>query len=385
MRLIYNPSGTSHARDALRIENRTEQRRHFTAGEKMKIVREVDAMMATENLPLIVAATRHGVKPTSVTTWRKNAVALSDSSVENKLILHKGPSGIVSEVKVELIEFVEHWRLRGFPVTRMCLMRKVCKLKPEFLQKSSAARLMAISRFLMKNGMTHRVATHKAQRAPGEVRAEALSHLEVQVPRANDPSRHQDNVLFSLVAKNQLLTTKRHRGSLHHLRSAAGVAGTRAAPVVRRRPDDVDKSPYQTLKHNSTTGHGGGNCPLHRHHRDPLGNGLLVHWRGGVLYRVAQGGETRLLATIDGRCPGGRRHIGTRHDEVALGALRRAHLTVAACAIVVGVRVRAAFPSYHLGRRSHGWGGFIVILLYILLALFLGAHHLLLHAHHRAT
>jgi membrane-bound inhibitor of C-type lysozyme len=195
MRLIYNPSGTSHARDALRIENRAEQRRHFTAGEKMKILRAVDAMVATENLPFNMAATRLGVNPKSVKTWRKNAVALSDSSVENKLILHKGPSGIVSEVKVELIEFVEHWRLRGFPVTRMCLMRKVCKLKPEFLQKSCGARLMAISRFLVKNGLTHRVATHKAQRAPGEVRVEALSHLEVQVPRANDPSRHQDFVL----------------------------------------------------------------------------------------------------------------------------------------------------------------------------------------------
>ena len=152
-------------------------------------------MMARENLPLNVAATRLGVNPTSVKTWRKNAVTLSDSSVENKLILHKGPSGIVSEVKEELIEFVEHWRLRGFPVTRMCLMRKVCKLKPEFLQKSCAARLMAISCFLMRNGLTHRMATHKAQRAPGEVCAEALSHLEVQVLRANDPSCHQDFVL----------------------------------------------------------------------------------------------------------------------------------------------------------------------------------------------
>jgi hypothetical protein len=195
MRLIYNPSGTSHARDALRIENRAEQRRHFTAGEKMKILRAVDAMVATENLPFNLAATRLGVNPISVKNWRKNAVALSDSSVENKLILHKGPSGIVSEVKEELIEFVEHWRLRGFPVTRMCLMRKVYKLKPEFLQKSCGARLMAISRFLVKNGLTHRVATHKAQRSPGEVRAEALSHLDVQVPRANDPSRHQDFVL----------------------------------------------------------------------------------------------------------------------------------------------------------------------------------------------
>jgi hypothetical protein len=131
MRLIYNPSGTSHARDALRIEQRSKQRRMYTASEKMKIVREVDAMMATENLPLNVAAARHGVNPTSVKTWRKNAVALSDSSVENKLMLHKGPPGIVWEVKEELIEFVEHWRSRGFPVTRMCLMRKVCKVQIE--------------------------------------------------------------------------------------------------------------------------------------------------------------------------------------------------------------------------------------------------------------
>ena len=47
MRLIYNPSGTSHAHDALRIEQRSKQRRMYTASEKMKIVRAVDAMMAT--------------------------------------------------------------------------------------------------------------------------------------------------------------------------------------------------------------------------------------------------------------------------------------------------------------------------------------------------
>jgi hypothetical protein len=150
MRLIYNLSGTSHARDGLRIEQRSKQRCMYTASEKMKILRAVDTMMATENLPLNVAATRLGVNPTSVIYWRKNGVVLSDSSVENKLILHKGPTGIVSEVKEELIEFVEHWRLRGFPVTRMCLMRKVCKLKPEFLQKSCAVRLMRFLAFSLK-------------------------------------------------------------------------------------------------------------------------------------------------------------------------------------------------------------------------------------------
>ena len=58
---------------------------------------------------------------------------------------------------------------------------------------------------------------------------------------------HGDDVLLSLVAKDQLLTTKYHRGSLHHLRSAAGVAGTRAAPVVRRRPDYINERTHQTL------------------------------------------------------------------------------------------------------------------------------------------
>ena len=48
MRLVYNLSGTSHACDALRVENRTERRRHLTSGEKMKIVCSVDAMMATD-------------------------------------------------------------------------------------------------------------------------------------------------------------------------------------------------------------------------------------------------------------------------------------------------------------------------------------------------
>jgi len=38
MRLIYNLSGTSHARDAQRVEHRRSKRRSFSAGEKMKIV-----------------------------------------------------------------------------------------------------------------------------------------------------------------------------------------------------------------------------------------------------------------------------------------------------------------------------------------------------------
>ena len=54
---------------------------------------------------------------------------------------------------------------------------------------------MAISRFLATHNMTHRVATHKAQRCPGKVREEALAHLAEQIPRVNDGCRHRDFIM----------------------------------------------------------------------------------------------------------------------------------------------------------------------------------------------
>jgi hypothetical protein len=48
---------------------------------------------------------------------------------------------------------VSEWRDRGMPVTRFALVHKLGRLKPEFLLKSSAARLMCISRFLSVNNL----------------------------------------------------------------------------------------------------------------------------------------------------------------------------------------------------------------------------------------
>ena len=90
---------------------------------------------------------------------------------------------ILEDLKDELLEFITQWRDKGFPVSRMCLVRKICALKPEFREKTVEARKMAISRFLAKNNMTHRVATHKAQRCPGEVREEALDAVLARCAR----------------------------------------------------------------------------------------------------------------------------------------------------------------------------------------------------------
>ena len=151
----------------------------------MKIVEAVERMMIREHLNLNIASTRVGVHPQNMSNWRNNKDVLSDSRVKNHLSLHKGPSSIVDDIKGKCIEYVQHWREKGFPVTRMCLVCKVCKLNPEFLEKTLEARKIAISHFLTKNNFTHHVATHKAQRAPGEVHGKSLTHLEVPIPRVN--------------------------------------------------------------------------------------------------------------------------------------------------------------------------------------------------------
>ena len=129
MRLVYNLGGINHAREVQRIKNRTYKRQSFSSCEKMKIVRAVDKMMAEENVTFAVAAARLGVHRSNLASWMKNKTALLDSLVENRLSLHKGPMSILEVIKDELLEFITHWRDKGFPV--MCLVRKVCALKPK--------------------------------------------------------------------------------------------------------------------------------------------------------------------------------------------------------------------------------------------------------------
>ena len=183
MKLIYNQSGLNQACDALRFEQRSLKYRSYTTGEKLSLLQRFDALVGEENIPQNVASTTLGVPLSCILDWRRKKEALSVALlVKDKFTLHKGPASIPQELEQELIQFIHQWRQKGFPVSRMSIVRKVGQLRPEFGKKSLAARKMAVSRFLQRNQLTHRMATHKAQRCPGEVHDEALAHLEVQVP-----------------------------------------------------------------------------------------------------------------------------------------------------------------------------------------------------------
>jgi hypothetical protein len=149
----------------------------------------VSFIRAVENLQVSAQSVRRWRDSFQVQDTTKNQGR--DDAVSH----HRGPAGFLDDIQEELISFVSEWRDRGMPVTRFALVRKIGRLKPEFLLKSSAARLMCILRFLYVNNLVHRVATHTAQRPPDEVHEDAKSHLVVAVPKCGGPTRDPRFVL----------------------------------------------------------------------------------------------------------------------------------------------------------------------------------------------
>ena len=70
MKLVYNKSGVSQARDALRIEQRTLKYRSYITGEKLGLLHSFEALVEEENIPRNVAPTTLGVPLSCLLDWR---------------------------------------------------------------------------------------------------------------------------------------------------------------------------------------------------------------------------------------------------------------------------------------------------------------------------
>ena len=70
-------------------------------------------------------------------------------------------------------------------------------MKPELESKSEHVVKMSISRFMKRNRLVHRMATHKAQRHPSEVEGEALQFLDVIHPVLLEPN-HDPNYVYNM-------------------------------------------------------------------------------------------------------------------------------------------------------------------------------------------
>jgi len=140
--MIYNVGGNSQNRLLARVFIQRRQRRQFTLAQRCHIVTLVDRAVQEDGVSFNCAADNLQVSAQSIHRWRAYLQDTTnpqgrDDATHN----HRGPAGFLDDIQEELIAFVSEWRDRGMPVTRYALVRKIGHLKPEFLLKSSAARI----------------------------------------------------------------------------------------------------------------------------------------------------------------------------------------------------------------------------------------------------
>ena len=145
----------------------------------------------------VEAAVMLQVCPSQVSRWRGKAAQLEAALAtgREKMSLRDGPASLLDGVEEELVRFVDEWRSKGYPVSRLSLVRKACKLSPAFAEKSLPAQKAVVSRLMARNNLAHRMTTHTAQRPPEEVMEEALGFLQVMIPIVNDGNRSPEFIL----------------------------------------------------------------------------------------------------------------------------------------------------------------------------------------------
>ena len=198
MKVVYNPGGFCAGRHVQKYNTGHRGHRHrYTRGEKLAILGVLDKLMVEEGMNQARAGAVLKADPACLTRWAQKKEDFLENIKETKTKMsdHQGTVSAFADIEKDLLNYIEEWRQKGFDVNRFTLLRKAGQLKPKILQKSTFAIKVAISRFLAKHGLTHRVTTHQAQRDPREVEVEALDFLEYICPRLADGSRHPDFII----------------------------------------------------------------------------------------------------------------------------------------------------------------------------------------------
>jgi hypothetical protein len=211
---IYNPGGSNQTRSVERLEKGGQRCVQYTAAYRVKIVLAADKIMIEERLTQQQASAAMQVSPSLISRWRVKSSALEQEARPNALSLNKGPVALLSAINKQLINFVDKWCGKGIPLSPLALIRKACSLSPGFSTKTLEAQQCCITCFMMKNGLTHRMATHTTQHPPGEVSDEAKGHLGVMVTITNNAN---SNPAFTLnMDQTPMWYTMEAKGTIEH-------------------------------------------------------------------------------------------------------------------------------------------------------------------------
>ncbi len=149
MKVVDNPGGFGSACFAQRKEGGNTICHRYTKTEKVNILRGLEKLQLDQDMKLVDAATVLQVDPSCLTWWAQN----NDDKLQcqQQVLVHSGPLGLLKDIEMDLCNYTEKWRQKGFEVNCFTLLRKAGQLRPGIIEKSLGAAKICISRFLAKN------------------------------------------------------------------------------------------------------------------------------------------------------------------------------------------------------------------------------------------
>ena len=164
-------------------------RRSFSIKEKREYVQAVELVLY--NHPGMSARQACGVigfSPVYFVRFKKilkkvDAIVQGEGIVSHKINgaarkIHPGRASVLSAVQDDLSRFVFETRQRGIQLSTRMLRQEACRVLPSFRERTLEAKKKAVNRFTKKMGLSHRMATHTAQKNFHETEEESCHFIQ---------------------------------------------------------------------------------------------------------------------------------------------------------------------------------------------------------------
>ena len=168
-------------------------RKSYTNKQKLAILNEVEKGIA-EGQTLRSLARSFGLQPKQLREWKTKKTTLANARSGAKSI-HTGHKSILHEFEEDLLRWFFELREQGMGISVRMMILKASELKADYRRRSARAKDQSMRRFLARHKIAIRAQTHESQRAPAEVRVEALDFVATIRPMLTTENRHHDYIL----------------------------------------------------------------------------------------------------------------------------------------------------------------------------------------------
>ena len=171
-------------------------RRSYTIKEKREQVQAISTLLS-KGASIRQACPLFGLPHQYYHRFKKAVKAADDLEKANNIFVHYKVNGstrkihcgqlsILSAVRDDLQQFIAATRTRGIQVSSRMVHHEASRLLPNFMTRSINAREKAVLHFTKQMGLTHRAATHTAQKDHHETEEESRHFIEMMRDKVAD-------------------------------------------------------------------------------------------------------------------------------------------------------------------------------------------------------